>query len=269
MVGISSASKLLFFKAEQYDYEGTHGFDTSACPRPHFCMGLVLEGEGVFHDCDTGADIALSPGDVIFVPMTSRYISHWKGTPHISYISMHFIFDSPGIFTAHRRFALQRVTVRDFAAREADFRYMLAHYQGDAAQQLSVLARFFDVLSEIEPQLCGLHDKRMDPRVEQAVAYMEEHAAEPLTVEQLAAVCNVSTSRFFPLFRAATGMTPVEYLQHRRVGRAIALMISDDSLSIEEISERAGFESAAYFRRIFKRLTGKSPREYRASAMEI
>lgn len=269
MVDISSASKLLFFKAEQYVYEGAHGFDTSGCPRPHFCMGLVLEGKGVFRDCDTGADIFLSPGDIIFVPMGSRYVSRWEGAPHISYISMHFIFDSPGIFTAHRRFALQRIPVRDLAAREADFRYMLTHYAGSAAEKLAVLARFFDVLSEIEPQLCGLHDKRMDPRVERAVAYMEEHADEPLSVEQLAGLCNVSASRFFPLFRAATGMTPVEYLQHRRVGRAIALMISNDALSIEEISERAGFESAAHFRRIFKRLTGKSPREYRASAMEI
>ena len=269
MVDISSASKLLFFKAEQYAYEGTHGFDTSLCPRPHFCMGLVLEGEGVFHDCDADDDIPLTPGDIVFVPMGSRYVSKWQGAPRISYISAHFIFDAPGVFTPHRRFALQKVRVADFAAREADFRYMTAHYDGTNAEKLAVLARFFDVLAEIEPTLRRTHAQRLDARVEEAILFMEKNAHRSLSVEELASVCNVSESRFFPLFRTATGMTPVEYLQHLRVSRAIALMISDGSLSVEEISERAGFESAAYFRRIFKRLTGKSPREYRASAMEI
>ena len=269
MIDISSASKLLFFKAEQYTYEGAHGFDTSLCPRPHFCMGLVLEGAGVFRDCTTGEEIPLTPGDIIFVPMGSRYVSSWQGAPRISYISAHFIFDAPGIFTPHRRFALQKIRVADFAAREADFRFMMAHYDGTNAEKLAVLAKFFDVLAEIEPSLSRLHAQKLDPRVEEAILYMEKNSLRPLTVEEVAGVCKVSASRFFPLFRADTGMTPVEYLQHLRVSRAIALMISDDNLSVEEISERAGFESAAYFRRIFKRLTGKSPREYRASAMEI
>ncbi|MBE6595035.1 MAG: helix-turn-helix domain-containing protein [Ruminococcaceae bacterium] len=269
MVDISAASKLLFFKAEQYIYEGPHGFDTSACPRPHFCMGLVLEGEGVFHDCDTEADISLSPGDIIFVPMGSRYVSRWQGAPRVSYISAHFIFDAPGIFTPHQRFALQKIRVADLAAREADFRYMTAHYDGTAAEKLAVLARFFDTLAEIEPALLRTRPRKLDARVEEAILYMETNSQRPLSVEEVAGVCNVSTSRFFPLFRAATGMTPVEYLQHLRVSRAIALMISDNALSIEEIGERAGFESTAHFRRIFKRLTGKSPREYRAGAMEI
>lgn len=269
MVDISAASKLLFFKAEQYSYEGAHGFDTSTCPRPHFCMGLVLEGEGIFHDCDTGADISLSPGDIIFVPMGSRYVSRWQGTPHVSYISAHFIFDAPGIFTPHQRFALQKIRVADLAAREADFRYMTAHYDGTDGEKLAVLARFFDALAEIEPALLRTRPRKLDPRVEEAILYMETNSQRPLSVEEVAGVCNVSTSRFFPLFRAATGMTPVEYLQHLRISRAIALMISDSALSIEEIGERAGFESTAHFRRIFKRLTGRSPREYRAGAMEI
>lgn len=269
MVDISSASKLLFFKAEQYVYEGAHSFDTSLCPRPHFCMGLVLEGAGVFHDCTTGADISLTPGDIIFVPMGSRYISSWNGSPRNAYISAHFIFDAPGIFTPHRRFALQKIRVADFAARETDFRCMMHRYNGTNAEKLAVLARFFDVLAEIEPSLLRTNPQKLDPRVEEAISYMEKNSHRPLTVEELARACSISSSRFFPLFRADTGMTPVEYLQHLRISRAIALMISDESLSVEEISERSGFESSAHFRRIFKRLTGKSPREYRAGAMEI
>ena len=45
--------------------------------------------------------------------------------------------------------------------------------------------------------------------------------------------------------------------------------MNDSDLSIENISEQVGFESAAYFRRVFKKVTGKSPREYRKTSMEL
>nr|MBQ8252533.1 hypothetical protein [Lachnospiraceae bacterium] len=62
-------------------------------------MGLILEGEGTFWDCEADEYIHVTPGDIIFVPITSRYISEWKGNPEVSYISMHFIFDWPAIFS--------------------------------------------------------------------------------------------------------------------------------------------------------------------------
>jgi transcriptional regulator GlxA family with amidase domain len=64
-------------------------------------------------------------------------------------------------------------------------------------------------------------------------------------------------------------MTPVEYINSYRVNRAILLLISNSGLSIEQIAELTGFESSAYFRRVFKAQTGKTPREYRTSAIEI
>jgi YesN/AraC family two-component response regulator len=40
-------------------------------------------------------------------------------------------------------------------------------------------------------------------------------------------------------------------------------------MSIEEISESVGFESSAYFRRVFKKLTMKNPRDYKKTSMEM
>ena len=96
---ITSASKLLFFKAERYEYNDYHVFDVSDCPRPHFCMGLILEGTGTFEDCEAGGCIKVEPGDIIFVPITSRYISRWEANPRASYVSMHFIFDDSAVFS--------------------------------------------------------------------------------------------------------------------------------------------------------------------------
>ncbi|MBQ8233914.1 MAG: helix-turn-helix transcriptional regulator, partial [Lachnospiraceae bacterium] len=89
------------------------------------------------------------------------------------------------------------------------------------------------------------------------------------SIENLADISTMSVSRFFPNFKKAMGVTAIEYLNHYRVSKAIILLMNDSDLSIENISEQVGFESAAYFRRVFKKVTGKSPREYRKTSMEL
>ena len=61
-------------------------------------------------------------------------------------------------------------------------------------------------------------------------------------------------------------MTPVEYKNAIIVSRAQRILLDDPTASIEKISERLGFESSIYFRRLFKAQTGKTPREYRQTA---
>lgn len=270
MNSLVSAAELVFFKSERYVYAQHHVFDTSNCPRPHFCMGLIIEGGGEFENCATGERIRVVPGDIIFVPITSRYISTWDGSPRVSYISMHFIFRAPGIFSRQRNFELQKVTPDDFERTRETFEYVLAHFTSrNETAQLEVLSRFYGLLAQLLPRLRMRDETPIDPRLSRAVDYIEENYTENITVEQLAAICSMSVSRFFPCFKRAMGVTPVDYINHVRVRMAIIALMRGEEFSIEDVSERAGFESAAYFRRVFKRITGKSPREYRRTAMEL
>lgn len=265
-----SASELVFFKSERYVYHQHHVFDASSCPRPHFCMGLITEGSGVFENCATGEKIHVSPGEIIFVPITSRYISTWDGEPRVSYISMHFIFDTAGIFSRRRNFELQKITAADFEKTREIFEFVLAHFASrDEAMQLQVLSHVYGILAQVLPKLKAQDAAPVDPRLLLAVDYIEENYTENITIEQLASICRMSVSRFFPCFKQAMGVTPIDYINHVRVRMAIIALMHSEEGSIESISEQAGFESAAYFRRVFKRITGKTPREYRRTAMEI
>ena len=58
-------------------------------------------------------------------------------------------------------------------------------------------------------------------------------------------------------------MSPIAYKHRVAVTAAEQLLASDDALSIEEVSDWVGFESSAYFRRVFRSLVGCSPRDYR------
>ena len=266
---IAEISRLSFFKAERYEYEN-YTFDASCFPRPHFCMGLLISGKATFRDCTgSGEVIELLPGDMIFVPITTRYISEWVGDPTVSYISLHFIFDLPGIFNRHKSFKLQKYTSPEPEKLLADFEFILEKYASGEKDMLSALSRFFGILGTILPSLATECRKPIDMRITKAIEYIEENYSDTVTVDAIAASVNMSPSRFYPCFKDAVGVTPIDYLNHYRVNRAIMQLVNDDSMSIENISALVGFESSTYFRRVFKRITGKSPRDYRRISAEI
>jgi transcriptional regulator GlxA family with amidase domain len=89
-----------------------------------------------------------------------------------------------------------------------------------------------------------------------------EHAAEPLSVDELAARAHLSPRTFARRFRAATGTTPYAWLTSRRVRLAERLLERGD-LPVEEVARRSGFGSAAVLREHFVRERGVSPQAYR------
>ncbi|MBE7045556.1 MAG: helix-turn-helix transcriptional regulator [Ruminococcaceae bacterium] len=269
MKNITSASNLVFYKVEKFEFNRHNTFDVLNCPRPHFCMGLMLSGTGYFYEDKNKEPIVIKPGDIIFVPITSRYLSEWEGNPEISYISMHFIFDYTSVYSGKKNFCLQKISGLDFAETKKVFEFALSHYQGNEAEQLAVLGCFYQLLARILPMLKCKKQKIIDERIHDAITYIEQHYREEITVEELSRICNMSVSHFFPCFKKAVGVTPVEYINHHRIGQAIILLMNDEKATISNISELVGFESDAYFRRVFKRVTGKTPREYRNTASAL
>lgn len=63
-------------------------------------------------------------------------------------------------------------------------------------------------------------------------------------------------------FKSATGMTLIEYIQNLRIEEAKALL-EEASLPVDDISDAVGYEDTSFFRRLFKRLTGLTPSQYR------
>lgn len=267
MSNIATLSNLYFFKVGKYEYKNRFVCDFSDCPRPHFCMGLIIKGEGVF-ESEAGC-VHVKRGDIIFVPIASKYVSTWTGTPDILYISMHFSFEAANLFTNQKDFKIQKVVPSDFDDMRSKFEYALENYNGSDTQRLSVLSIFYGVLSEIFPKLTYKNAKKIDERIEKAVEYIDFNYANEISVAELAQISNMSVPHFYSCFKSAVGLPPVEYRHKVCINHAILLLIGSDTRTVEEISEMLGFCSAAYFRRVFKKITGKSPREYRRTSIEL
>ena len=121
-------------------------------------------------------------------------------------------------------------------------------------------------LPEREKVLPG--DAGSDRRIQESLEFLHEHFAEKITIPDLAARAYLSVSRYSHLFRRVKGVPPGQYLQQFRIGKARELLISS-TLSVGEIAVRCGFDDLFYFSNLFRRLTGISPRGYRAGIRSI
>src|SRR5204863_4355675 len=111
----------------------------------------------------------------------------------------------------------------------------------------------------------GRHDPALLRRLLRAKDRMDAASHEEWPVDRLASVSGVSEAHFARSFKEAFGVPPHRYLLTRRIEKATALL-RDTDLTITDIAFQTGWSSLGTFGRIFRDLTGQSPREIRARA---
>ena len=100
-----------------------------------------------------------------------------------------------------------------------------------------------------------------------AQEYIRGHYANIRGLDDIAGGLHLSKAYMCRKFRKDTGMTITEYINSVRVEKACELLATAD-MTVAEISELCGYESHAYFSSTFKRLTGKTPVDFRAAARQ-
>lgn len=99
-------------------------------------------------------------------------------------------------------------------------------------------------------------------KINRTVAYMMEHLSQPLMLDQLAALANLSRSRYAALFKEQTGFAPIDYFNRLRMHQACQWLDTTD-WSVKGIANRLGYEDPLYFSRVFRLVTEISPVAYR------
>lgn len=94
-----------------------------------------------------------------------------------------------------------------------------------------------------------------------AIAYIEEHAHEPITVDDVALAAGISTRGLQYAFRRAMGVTPTEYLRSERLARAHAELREGARAPVAEVARRWGFASPSRFAKHYREAYGCSPRQ--------
>ena len=119
------------------------------------------------------------------------------------------------------------------------------------------------MLSAAEVENATSRDRAEPVAVWKARKYIEEHADEELSLTDVAKVVNMNANYLSENFKQVTGTNFVEYVARTRFANACDLL-RNSNVRISEIAFAAGFQSLSQFNRVFRRLSGKSPSQYRA-----
>ncbi|WP_243349739.1 AraC family transcriptional regulator [Parabacteroides sp. FAFU027] len=119
-----------------------------------------------------------------------------------------------------------------------------------------LLARFFTTAIPL--------NLSQDSRIIKTLRFIRENIDQKITVRQLASICCLSEDHFIRLFRQELRQTPIDYINRKKIEKAQLLMVVKNQ-TMKDIAYTLSFENVSYFNRLFKKMVGKTPSEYRKS----
>jgi AraC-like DNA-binding protein len=128
---------------------------------------------------------------------------------------------------------------------------------------VKLLTIFAQHLSMVTNQIIVQEANFELPVITRAKEYIRQNQGEELSLGMVAKAVNTSTFYFCKLFKKATGVHFTDYVSRVRVEKAKNLLLNPN-LRISEIAYEVGFQSLTHFNRVFKKIIGQSPTEYRS-----
>ena len=211
-----------------------------------------------------GKETAASSGSVFIFPPHTHYTYTYDGRDTLDYLWAHFtgsfakelltecgMTDLPYYGEASDSGRISNRFRRMFEA----FEIKAPLFERKAAVCLEEiileLSASMNRLSEVSP-------------LENSLRYIHSAYSEKISVPQLAAMENLSNSRYIALFNKHLGMSPTAYIIKLRINTACELLISTD-MSIKQVGISVGYPDSHFFSKLFKKYMGASPNEYRYS----
>ena len=153
------------------------------------------------------------------------------------------------------------VQVKEAELREAyfDTRVLSAKQHESIVKLLSIFAEH---LSMVSNRIVLQEQNAEPPVIVRAKQYITEHQTEELSLDQVAKSVHTSKFYFCKMFKKSTGINFTDYLSRVRTERAKSLLLNPN-LRVSEIAYEVGFQSLTHFNRVFKRILGESPSDYR------
>lgn len=122
--------------------------------------------------------------------------------------------------------------------------------------------RMFNRNDVLEASNDTLEHIRINAVKEEILQYIQKHYVEDISMQDAAEAMNYSNAYFCKLFKQGFNMSFTTYLTEYRIEKAKGLLV-DITVNIKDISDRVGYKDSNYFAKVFKRVVGVTPSEYR------
>ncbi|CAI8746525.1 AraC family transcriptional regulator [Pseudomonas donghuensis] len=241
-------------------------------PSHHTLSCYIADGTGTFRRDRPGHTGA--PDKLCIMPAGSA--SHWvvNGSIRLAhlYISQEqFALGCVSLLDREpRELQLQEATFLDDPEQARRFRQLIALDWDEPGERLLTSSLAHEILDHALLSQVGL---RQGLRLKGGLAahqrrqlreYVEGHLDQPLSLGELAALCNLSEYHFARMFRESFGLPPHQYLLARRLAKARQLL-RHGQLPLGEVALLCGFASASHFSNRFRQALGATPGAYRTA----
>ena len=109
--------------------------------------------------------------------------------------------------------------------------------------------------------------KNFSPIVQESILYITNNLQNPLTLDLIAKVENVSKGYLSTIFKKDTGKTITQFICEKRIEQATFLLTSTN-LKVQTIAQQCGFLDLQYFSKQFKKVVGVSPLDYKKNVVQ-
>ena len=220
-----------------------------------------------------GRRFAAGPGDTLLAPCDQPHRDMFDLSEGLDVLLVHFRWAGEAVFR-------EAVTNNDLLALSAEaraessrvFDSMRCDYGGDRLDRTVAAARIHYLLllfyrdvarrrqPVAEPATAG--ETNHQRLVAEAKAYMEEHYAEPITLDQVAAAMGISPYHLSRVFSQESDFSLFGYLANVRLTKARQLLL-EESLSVADVAYAVGYASPNYFAKVFRKAYGFPPSQAR------
>ncbi|WP_369753791.1 AraC family transcriptional regulator [Flavobacterium sp. WC2409] len=153
--------------------------------------------------------------------------------------------------------------IKDTVGKRLQKLHLLSHFE----QFIEVLSLFQLLANSTEMTLLhdvpfeNMYNNKEQLRLKIVYEFIEENFQRPISLEEIAEKTNLSKAAFCRYFKKMTQLTFIEFLNQYRIEQAKRLLKSDKNVT--ETCYECGFESLSYFNRIFKKVVGKNPIQFK------
>lgn len=236
--------------------------------RVDFQIIYIATGCGHFHFDTVDNETIVPAGNiVIFRPKelqkyeyygkdkTEVYWIHFTGSDVKNILRKYGFPDNERIFPVGTSMEYERIFKRIIIE--------LQRCQDNYEEMLTLLLRHLLIIFQREvTREQVLKNEYLDHEMDTAMTYFNENYNRDINIEEYATSKGMSVSWFIRSFKKFTGSTPMQFIVALRVNNA-QVLLETTNYSINEISKIVGYDNQLYFSRLFHKLKGFSPREYR------
>jgi AraC-like DNA-binding protein len=245
---------------------------------------LVTEGEATLH-ISSGESHRLLPGHLYFIPPFTPHSYQCEGLYALYYIHIYetasagrlffedYIYPTEADAGDYERILVEHLLainphreLKQYDPKSYDNSSTLMHNIAiDSQNPLSTTLNTRGILYQLLARFAELATEKYrttDDRIKKVLRLIRRDIDKDIEMEKMMEICCLSKAHFIRLFKREIGMTPVQYILHKKMEKAQLLLLTT-TLSVKDIAYSLAFDNIGYFDRTFKRMAGVTPGEYR------